>query len=55
VTEEKPETAGTGRAAPVAPTDPLRRASDQAARPGFRSPPNARSKAQKAGKKGKKK
>ncbi len=43
-------------AAPLAPTTMLQNPTDRAVRPGFRSPPNAGSKAQKAQKgKGKKK
>lgn len=39
----------------VAPTTAVQRESDRAMRPGFRNPPNARSKAQKTAKKGKNK
>lgn len=39
----------------VAPTGILQKETDRAPRPGFRAPPNAKSKAQKAGKAKKKK
>ncbi|MCB9683109.1 MAG: hypothetical protein H6733_16715 [Alphaproteobacteria bacterium] len=56
-TEETDETPidATPKARPsVAPSGILQRPSDAAVRPGFRSPANSRSKAQKAGKKKKK-
>lgn len=45
-TPESPETSAPARR-PFAPPTPLQRPTDAAARPGFRSPPNNRSKAQK--------
>jgi len=39
-------------ASSTAPPDVLQKESDRAQRPGFRSPPNTKSKAQKAAKKG---
>lgn len=53
----EPETKSEKPAAPprgIAPTGILQKETDRAARPGFRSPANAKSKAQKAGKKDKK-
>lgn len=44
--ETEPETTPAPKP-PVAPSGVLQRESDRAARPGFRSPPNQKSKAQK--------
>jgi hypothetical protein len=49
--DSKPETTAT-KPGVLAPPDLLRKPSDQAVRPGFRSPANKNSKAQKGGKKG---
>jgi hypothetical protein len=48
---EKTEPAPAPTSAPTRPTSILSNPKDQAARPGFRSPANARTKAQKGGKK----
>lgn len=47
-TEEKPAPVPPPTAAPTAPPGALTRPTDHATRPGFRSAPNTKSKAQKA-------
>jgi hypothetical protein len=44
---EEPKPPTTAPRPPTAPPSVLQKESDQAARPGFRSPPNKKSKAQK--------